>query len=178
MIQLSNIQVTDSGTPTEPVTLTEIKDWISGLTGVTDFDSILTPMIKAARQDIENRLNVKIVNSSVVMYVDSTNQDELPVLPYALSLPATITINKIVKGVTDTLMVVDEDYFLNGSLSFVEDGKYKLEYSITGAVPETIKEAIKMLIAYRFANRGDNEKQMGIPDDIVSKIQPYQRIWL
>lgn len=176
MIRLYTIVKTDTEGFTEPVTLTEVKTWIGGLDA--DHDTLLTSMIAAARQDVEQYLNVRLINSSVSLFLSMNDTDELPVLPFALAMPAEVTVNKIVKGAEDATMTVDEDYYLNGSFSINESGRYKLEYSLTPTVPSTIKEAIKMLIAYRFANRGDNEKQIGLPEDVISKIHPYKQMWL
>lgn len=180
MITYSKIQVSETGTPTEPVTVSEVKAWIGGLDGVTDFDTLLTGMITGARQDVENFLNVKLVSSTVSLYVDTTKDtDEIFQLPYALTLPATIdTFNLIQRNQDPEAMAVDIDYYLNGTLSFTNGGRYQLGYSIPATTNETLKEAIKMLVAYRFTNRGDQEKQQGIPEDVVSKIQSYKQQWL
>ena len=180
MITYSNIRVTETGTPTEPIDIEDVKEWIGGLDGVTDFDNLINSMVTAARQDIENYLNVKLVASTVSLYLDTTSdEDEIVVLPHSLYLPGSITtFNKIYRGEDPEAMAVDIDYYLNGTLSFTTGGRYQLGYSVSTATPETLKEAMKMLIAYRFANRGDQEKQQGIPEDVISKIHPFKQIWL
>jgi hypothetical protein len=180
MISLSNIQVTETGTPTEPVTVSDAKAWIGGLDGVTDFDGLIGTMITGARQDVENFLSLKLVASTVSLYLDTTKEtDEITVLPYSPYLPSSFsTFNQINKGEDPTAMAVDVDYYLNGTLSFTSGGRYQLGYDVATTVPETLKEAIKMLVAYRFNNRGDQEKQQGIPEDVVSKIHPYRQQWL
>jgi uncharacterized phiE125 gp8 family phage protein len=180
MITLSNIQVTETGTPTEPVTVSDAKAWIGGLDGVTDFDGLIGTMITGARQDIENYLSLKLVPSTVSLYLDTTKCDEeITVLPYSLYLPSSFTVfNQINKGEDPTAMAVDVDYYLNGTLSFTTGGRYQLGYAVATTVPQTLKEAIKMLVAYRFDNRGDQEKQQGIPEDVISKINSYKQIWL
>jgi hypothetical protein len=179
MITLSSIQVTETGT-TEPVNVDDVKAWIGGLDGVNDFDGLLGSMITAAREDIQNYLNLKLVAATVSLYLDTTKcEDEITVLPYSLSLPSSFTtFNQINKGEDPTAMAVDIDYYLNGTLSFTSSGRYQLVYDVATTVPETLKEAIKMLVAYRFGNRGDQDKQQGIPEDVVSKIHPYWQQWL
>jgi hypothetical protein len=76
------------------------------------------------------------------------------------------------------VQTINDDYYLNGSLKVVSASKSKIAYSITPVVPVAIKEAIKMLVAYRYNNRGDQEKQAGIPEDVKAKISKYQQIWL
>jgi hypothetical protein len=175
--KFQQIQVTEAGSITEPVTVDDVKEWIGGLGSSTDFDDLLASMITPAREDIENYIDAKLVDSTVNLYVDSTSEDdEITSLPKVFSIPDTLTITKIVKGQTPENVVLDEGYYLNGSLTFYNTGKYNVEYEITGEVPDTIKEAIKMLIAYRFNNRGDQQLQQGIPDDIKAKIDKYQLI--
>lgn len=178
MWKLSKISVSEAGSITEPVNLDDCKAWIGGLEGSNDFDPVIESMITPARQDVENYIDAKLVDSSVSLYVDSSHEDdEITSLPYALNLPDTLTtVNKIVNGESPESMVLDDDYFLNGSLSFYNTGRYKIEYSITGDVPNTLKEAIKMLVAYRFANRGDQDKQQGLPEDVISKIFPFKKM--
>jgi hypothetical protein len=180
MISLSNIQVTETGTPTEPVTVDGAKTHIKGLDGVTDFDEEIGRFITAARQDIENYLSLKLVPATVSLYLDTTKDtDEITVLPYSLYLPPSFsTFNQINKGEDPEAMAIDIDYYLNGTLSFTTGGRYQLGYDVATTVPETLKEAIKMLVAYRFNNRGDQEKQQGIPEDVISKINSYKQIWL
>lgn len=182
MISFSNIQITETGTPTEPVTVDEVKAWISGLEGSTDFDTMLEGMITSARQDIENYLNLKLVDSSISLYASATKEDEeIYLFPYAenIGFLSNVVVNKIVKGEADELLVENDGYYLNDVLSFTACGKFKVDYNIDASnVSSTLKEAVKMLVAYRFANRGDNEKQMGIPEDVVSKIHPYKQTWL
>lgn len=182
MINISNIQITESDTITEPVTLGEVKTWIRGLEGVTELDDLFTSMITAARQDIENWLNLKLVDSSVSFYVSTTKEDdEVYQFPYAenIGFTSNTAVNKIVKGEADELMTENENYYLNDVLTISSCGKYKIEYDINASnVSSTIKEAIKMLVAYRYSNSGDQDKQQGIPEDILSKIHPYKQIWL
>ena len=178
MWKFTNIQYSIAGSITEPVTLEDVKEWIGGLEGSTDFDNLLGSMITPARQDIENYLDVKLVDGAVSLYVTSTEDtDEITSFPYALNVPGTLTVTKITRGEDPEVMVLDDDYYLNGSLSFYDGGRYFLEYDISVEdVPETLKEAMKMLIAYRFANRGDQEKQHGIPEDVIEKIFRYKKM--
>jgi hypothetical protein len=179
MITLSSIQVTETGT-TEPVTVDDVKAWIGGLDGVNDFDGLLGSMITSAREDIQNYLNLKLVASTVSLYLDTTNlNDEITVLPYTWQLPTSFTtFNRVWRGEDPEAMAVDIDYYLNGTLSFTDGGRYQLAYDVATTVPGTLKEAIKMLVAYRFGNRGDQDKQQGIPEDVVGKIHPYWQQWL
>jgi hypothetical protein len=178
LINLYNIQVSESSV-TEPVSLNEAKAWLN--VDYDDHDDLLSSMITGAREDIEQELNIKLVNSDASFYVTTTNDyEQLYVFPYASSLSwvGDVEINLIEDGEDDELQTIDEDYYLNGSLEVVSASKNKISYTITPTVPTAIKEAIKMLVAYRYNNRGDQEKQMGIPEDIQAKISKWKQIWL
>jgi uncharacterized phiE125 gp8 family phage protein len=177
LINLYNIQVSE-GSVVEPVSLIDAKAWLQ--IDFTDHDTLLSSMITGAREDIEGELNLKLVNSTASFYVTTTKEsDELNVFPYALfGWVGDVEINLIEDGEADELQLIDEDYYLNGSLKVVSAQRSKVAYSITPVVPTAIKEAIKMLIAYRYNNRGDQEKQMGIPEDVLAKISRFKQIWL
>ena len=178
MITLYNIQVNESS-PSEPVSLLEAKAW--AVVDHDDHDDLLSSMITGAREDIEQELNLKLVDATALFYVNTTrDEEELISFPYAYSLSWVddVEINLIEDGEADELQVINEDYYLNGSLKIGSASKNKIEYTITPTVPTAIKEAIKMLVAYRYNNRGDQEKQHGLPEDILHKVSKYRQIWL
>jgi hypothetical protein len=174
----SNIQVSE-GSITEPVTLGEAKAW--AMVDHGDHDSLLTSMITGAREDIEAELNAKLVDSSVIMYMTTTQASEyLSKLPYALSFAdvSLTSVSLVEDGEADEVLTGDEDYYFNGVLKIAAAQTSKVEYEITPVVPQAIKEAIMMLVAYRYNNRGDQPEQHGLPADIERKISKYRQIWL
>jgi hypothetical protein len=77
MITITTIRVTESGTPTEPVTLAELKAYMK--VDYFDEDTIITAMGVSARQDIERLTQVKLVPATVSMYMTTTKcGEELP----------------------------------------------------------------------------------------------------
>jgi hypothetical protein len=178
VINTYNISVSESS-PTEPVSLAEAKAWLQ--IDFSDHDDLLTDMLLSAREDIEAELNWKLVESSVVVYVDTTKDEIINVFPHTFNLshvtPASLIVSGLEDGETDEVLTVDDDYYFNGSLKLGE-GSFKLEYDIVPVVPNSIKEAIKMLVAYRYNNRGDQERQNGFPADVEAKISRYRMIWL
>jgi hypothetical protein len=178
VINTYNISVSESS-PTEPVSLIEAKAWLQ--IDFSDHDALLTDMLLSAREDIEAELNWKLVEASVVVYVDTTKDETVNVLPHTFNLshvtPASLVVSGLEDGETDEILVEDDDYYFNGSLKLGE-GSFKLEYDIVPVVPNSIKEAIKMLVAYRYNNRGDQQAQSGFPADIEAKISRYRMIWL
>lgn len=178
MISLSNIQVSE-GSVTEPVSLDEAKAWLN--VDYDDYDSLLTSMITGARQDIEQELNLKLVNATASFYMDTTKDlEELTTFPYAFSLSqvSNVVVSVLEDGVADEVLTGDEDYYLNGTLKIITPSRNKVAYTITPVVPVSVLEAIKMLITYRFSNRGDQEKQQGLPGDIERKISRWRQLWL
>jgi uncharacterized phiE125 gp8 family phage protein len=183
MITPYDIIKTEADVITEPVLLADVKAWSKIET--TDEDALLTEMIVTAREDIENEIGVKLVESSVSFRVSHTDQENdyvLPVFPGAFSPSAAtnVVINSIVNGEDPVLKVEDTDYYLNGVLTIPATGGYLLTYDVVPVVPRTIKEAIKMLVDYRYKNRGGQDKdlQQGIPDDILRKLSKYKQEWL
>lgn len=179
MISLINIQVSEAVSITEPVSLDEAKAW--AMVDHGDHDALLTDMITGAREDIEQELNLKLVNSDASFYMDTTRgMEEISTFPYAMNLSQvdSVVVSLLEDGEDDEILTGDEDYYLNGTLKIVSPSRSKIAYSITPVVPTSIKEAIKMLVAYRYNNRGDQEKQQGIPVDILTKVAKWRQIWL
>jgi hypothetical protein len=178
VINTYNISVSESS-PTEPVSLIEAKAWLQ--IDFSDHDDLLTDMLLSAREDIEAELNWKLVEASVVAYVDTTKDETINVLPYTFNLTHVDSDSLVVSGLedgeTDETLTLDDDYYFNGSLKLGE-GSFKLEYDIVPVVPNSIKEAIKMLVAYRYNNRGDQQAQNGFPADVEAKLNRYRMIWL
>jgi hypothetical protein len=175
---LPNISVTESGSITEPVTLDEAKAW--AMIDHEDHDDLVTGMITGAREDIERELDAKLVESDVSFTVEITKElEQLINLPHALNLSqvSDLVISALTDGEADEELTVDEDYYFNGSLK-LPSGANKVEYTVTPVVPQAIKQAIMMLVAYRYNNRGDQGKQHGLPEDIERKIARFRKISL
>jgi uncharacterized phiE125 gp8 family phage protein len=84
LINLYSIQVSESSS-TEPVSLDEAKAWLQ--IDFSDHDDLLSSMITGAREDIEQELNIKLVDSNASFYVTTTNDyEQLYVFPYASSM--------------------------------------------------------------------------------------------
>jgi hypothetical protein len=172
------IQVIETDT-TEPVTLAEAKTWMK--VDYNDDDDLITSMITAAREDIEQELSLKLVPSTASFYLDTTKCGEaVGTFPYALNLSQVggVVVSLIQDGEADEVQTLNDDYYFNGSLKIANASTNKIAYTITPTVPQTIKEAIKMLVSYRYNNRGDQELQQGIPVDILSKVSKFRQIWL
>lgn len=172
MITIRSIIPTEAASPTEPVTLTEIKRWLN--VDHTDDDALLTDMGIGARQDIENETNLKLVPNTVEMFVYTSKEDDLIRLPYGT--PDNVTIDSVDTSGNEDAVDVD-DYYFKGNSVMIGAGEYKISYDVGNTVDQALKEAILMLAAYRYNNRGDQEKQQGLPDDVQRKIAKYVEPW-
>ena len=162
-----------------PVTLDEAKAW--AVVDHDDHDILLTSMIEGATDDVENELGWALREMDVSFHMTNTKADEaIYDLPYVRSLDSVsdLEVSLIEDGVADELQVLDTNYYLNGSLKIAAAQRSKVTYTVTPVVPQAIKEAIMMLVAYRYNNRGDQEKQHGLPADIEHKINRYRKVWL
>lgn len=172
------IQITESS-PTEPVTLQEVKDF--AVIDFEDDDDLLSAMITTAREDIEQRLNWKLVEATAEAYVWATCAEQIFVFPHTLNLSHvtadSLIVSKLYDGLEDEVLTIDEEYFFNSCLKLLGSGQFKIEYGITPIVPNSVKEAIKMLVAYRYNNRSDQDKQ-GFPEDVEAKISKYRQIYI
>jgi uncharacterized phiE125 gp8 family phage protein len=175
VIYYNQISAVEQADPTEPVTLAEVKEWAN--VDHADDDSLLTSMIIGARQDIEGETNLRLVPNDVRVTF-TTDKASLISLPYGP--PTSLLIYEVDSDGVETAL--DEDYYAvdGNSIAFTYTGKMSLTYVVgdPATVPQALKEAIKMLVAYRYNNRGDQEKQQGLPEDIKWKVKRYQQVWL
>lgn len=175
MVEILSISATEAEEITEPVTLQEVKRW--AVIEHDDDDTLLTEMITGAREDVEKETNLKLVESDVVMEVKTANHRSLVTMPYGLASGLVVSeydIDNVEQELTE-----DSEYYLRGGgVTFPYGGTYRLAYSVGGTVPRALKEAILMLVTYRYNNRGDQEKQHGMPEDIERKLSNYRQVWL
>lgn len=169
MITNLNISIVE-GTVTLPVTLAQLKAW-----GNIDYDSddtLLADISLGATQDIENETALALVEKVVTVDFDALT-DDVFTLPYVLA-QEEITLTDEEDEAID-----EDDYKLRGNkLKLLTDGSFRLTYTTANTVPAALKQAIKMLAIYRYNNRGDGDKQQGMPEDIERKIYKYRQIWL
>jgi hypothetical protein len=176
VISYLDIQVTEPNAPTEPVELADAKAWI--VDPNPDDDALITSMIIGARQDIENATNLALVPKTVTLIVNSSAVNDIIRLPYGAA--SAIEVKGVESDETLTDKTPGSDYYLRASGYILPSspGNYQVTYTAGATVPHTLKEAIKMLVAYRYNNRGDQDKQQGLPEDIKQKVEKYVQIWL
>ena len=165
MVNFYNIKAIDATDVTEPVTLEDAKAFMK--VDYSDDDAVITAMIKSARKIIARKLNRVLVPSTVTLTVQTSNAYE----PVGLYYDSNIADLIVTDLEADSLPLSADEYkMLNSTLTFNYKGAYRLTWTETPQVEDDIKEAIKMLVAYRYNNRGDQEKQTGIPEDIQAII--------
>jgi hypothetical protein len=175
MVDLSNIQVSE-GSVTEPVSLDEAKAWLQ--IDFPDHDSLLTSMIKGARKSIENLLNLALVTKAITLDACVTKCTEVITLPYCKKV-TSVNIDELDSRDQPTTLASGTDYYVRGNNVRVSEGRYAVSYTtVPGTIPEDVKEAIKMEVAERFANKGENQSTTGLSEGAKAKALPYQIYWL
>lgn len=171
MVEIISIKATEADEIEEPATLQEVKRWANVEHG--DDDAMLFEMIIAARQDVELETGLKLVPHAVELHVSTTNGSELVNFPYGVATEMVVADDE------DETLAIDSDYSLKrGGLVLNGSGYFKVTYTVGNNCPQGLKEAILMLVTYRYNNRGDQEKQQGLPEDIASKLSKYRKVWL
>lgn len=167
MHNIINLDVVDAEELTEPVTLTEAKNWLK--IDWVDQDAEITRLITSCREAVEQYTNCSLASKSVKCTVELCGDDfELPYGP--------------VKEFT-----IEEDNLIDGQFKKVTGltGKHTFDYTVGySPCPPRLKEAILNEIAYRNQNRGDQSKELSLSntflcESTVHMCQPYKRMsWL
>ena len=187
-------------TPTEPCTLAEAK--AQCIVTYTDDDTLITSLITKARKAIENYCNISIVSQTVVMTADLYNEWELPYGPVtAINSVTTRSGNEGSGPMTYETLTSGWGYdgeefktFIPGSSNFTTpfignidtslNYRYKVTYTTGyGTVPDDLKQAVLLQIAWLYEHRGDEVKDYsfvpGVCDDALKFADPYKRqLWV
>lgn len=176
---------TDSQFPDEPVSLSEVKDYIrvngfvdaeseSGLEFDFD-DALLVRMITAARRKAEKFCGISIVfHSWKVLLTNCAGDLELPYGP----------VQEFTKlSDKDGTEITSSSYKLRGfDFQFLETPKKELltaEYDAGYEdVPDEISLAIMQMVFFWYEHRGqEQEINKTIPESAISLLLPYRRGW-
>lgn len=136
----------------EPVSLTEMKQWLRVDTFVQSEDSLIIRMISSARQSLEKYTGCGFGVKSYEMIKDIDDEFMLPYGPL-------IMVNSVYKktGInTWDLLVKNVDYEIIGdSIHVYSSGTYKVNYQAGfSTLPESLCADIKTVVSYMFENRG------------------------
>lgn len=172
MIAPFSILVSDAETITEPVDKAAVKRYAVIDVSDTAYDTLIDDMIPAAREQVESLSNMALVAKNVVFEMNTCRSAYLPYANGEITIGSVLDLDNE-ENLTNT------EYKVSGHVLNVDyKGNYKVSYSLVPVVPATLKEAIKMLVTYRLRNRGDQEKQHGVPDDVMSVIKTKRVVWL
>lgn len=168
----------------EPVTLAEAKAWMK--ITFSDEDSIVTELITACRQQVEEYCNISLIERDVVAIAElnppndrSRIEFRFPYGPLVQGEPIVVSKMKC-DGSGYDVMVLDTDYYIIGDVDAIlvvnTPGIYKVEYA-TGfdAIPALIKQGIKTEVANWYENRGDVSGN-GMSEMTKRKVQPYKQM--
>ncbi len=166
---------------TEPVTRAEAKAWCKIESSITDDDTLIDSLIKAARIAIEGYLCISLIPRTVTAYLNNSLGDiELPYGP----VNSFTSLYRTIDTLDDT--VIDAEYYrLRGSAFkniYTPDydhlrAIYTAGYA-TAAVPEQYKTAIKQQVVYLYQNRGDIDGEAPVlSPKVIETLKPYRRVW-
>jgi len=182
----------------EPVSRAEAKRWMNIDDEFTDDDALIVGMITTARINVERFLGRALISQVRQAYWDSIrdriwmpyppiiNVDEA--IRIRLNEETTLTENSdyFVQGIQDLWLRMATPFNLPAGHSpndrfseFELKVKYTAGYGTDATdVPETIREAIKMIVATSYANRGNisEEEMTKIPAGAKFKLYPFKII--
>jgi uncharacterized phiE125 gp8 family phage protein len=158
-----------SAPATEPVTLAEVKAQLRFDESVTTMDNTITPLITAAREWCENYQNRAYITQSLELVLDDWPYDDdirLPRPPlqtvsavtYTDSTGTVSTMSSssgyIVDTVSEPGFVVAKDCWPTACLQEVNaiSVTYTAGYGTASSVPQSIKQAIILLVCHWFDN--------------------------
>lgn len=153
----------------EPVTLDEVKLYMN--VDYTEKDAIITSLITASRQLLEDKFDLGIIEKELQVIIDnSAGGFALPGYPIGDEISA---VDRDDNEVTLTLT--------GDSCKYVEspcDCYLKLTYSSgypADAVPEVYKTAIKEQVLWMFEHLGDEVMQDQICPMATMSLKPYRK---
>lgn len=157
-----------TGPTVEPVSLADAKLHMN--VDYTEKDTLITSLITAARQVLEDKYDIGIIEKDLLVVVDnSCGGIDLPGAPIGAITGVDID------GVAVTLTTIGEsDKYIESPCSCYIKLSYKSGYAIA-QVPEVYKTAIKEQVLWMFENLGDVETIDKICPMAAACLKPYRR---
>lgn len=156
----------------EPVNLSEAKAWIKVANSYTDDDTIITALITVAREQLEQYLAISIPVKDVTAVL--CNEAGGIFIPYAPVNEITAVYDENDEELDETGYGVTIGSF--PQLKYPVTSVVKVEYEAGYAtVPEALKRAVLMQIAYLYEHRGDEIDSIGISKDALMVAKTYNR---
>lgn len=162
--------IEDVGTPTEPVTLQQVKDYcrISG----TSEDTLLTALITAAREAIERATGLCLVEKDVAITFCNDNGDfDFTVGPYKSDFVLKDEQDNTIDA-ADYRLIGYQFPTLRAPAYSILKATYVAGYT---NVPEDLITAIKAQVNFNFENRGTNIDALGFAPIVSTICQRWTR---
>ncbi len=159
-----------SESATEPITLAAAKAWIKVDTAITADDTLITELIKAARQQVEGFLGISLISRTVTAVINnSAGSIELPYGPLVSFTSLTDE---------DGTAIAADDYELRGiGFKYLHEPLYDYMTAVytTGytALPENFKTAVKEQVAWLYDNRGEAKE---LSEIVYNTLKPFRRV--
>ena len=182
----------EAATTDLPVSLEEAKLFLR--VDGSDDDSVITALIRAATNQGEKFTNRLFITREVTGWFSNTDSSRCERYPFiALRRAPLDSITSFKQMVDDSLVDVDSDSYqekktsafsrilITDSLTF-DDVPYPLQvifdagYGTAKQVPEDIKDALKMHVAFFYENRGDvaPEGKISMPLEVKAIYGKYR----
>ncbi len=170
MYDIYNISVTED--IIEPVTLADVKEYLH--VDFPDDDTVITGMIKSARETIEKVTSIALVDKDITLVLETGKAAEKIMLPYGNA------VDLVIADEDEDVLTADDHYKLRGNiLSLYNTGLYTLSYSVAATVPQALKEAVMLEIKERFETKDTAEvASKGVSEAALSKAELYGVRWL
>ena len=155
---------------TAPITLAEAKAWIKVDTAITADDTLITELIKAARQQVEGFLGISLIHRTVTAIINNSAGDIE--LPYGPLVSFTSLTDE------DGTAIAADDYELRGiGFKYLHEPLYDYMTAVytTGytALPENFKTAVKEQVAWLYDNRGEAKE---LSEIVYNTLKPFCRV--
>lgn len=161
--------VTDA--PVEPVSLEEVKEWMS--VDYDEKDTIITSLITASRRLLERKYGIGIVQKDMkVVLNNSCGGHDLPEPP----ISEVTAVNKDGDAV-ELVLSGDFDMYVDCPACEYLVVSYKSGYELD-EVPEDYKTAIKQQVLWMFENLGDQDMSAKVSPMAAATLAPYKRTTL
>lgn len=153
---------------TEPVTLEEVKLYMN--VDYTEKDALINSLISAARQLLEEKFDIGIVEKDVQIIIDNSAGG------FAITGPPIGNVTgEDENGNAITLTIIgDNNKYVEAPCDCYLKLTYKSGYPL-GEVPEIYKTAIKQQVLWMLEHLGDEDFQDKICPMATMSLKPYRR---
>jgi uncharacterized phiE125 gp8 family phage protein len=167
----------------EPLTLSEAKDWLR----VSDAseDTTITALIKSARLTVEAESRCQLIEQVWRLKLDQWPGSGVvePLLRPLMAIDAAriFDANNVSQSVVLSALRLDAaaGMIFTGAVPFPGRTKFGIEIDVrvgfaatANAVPEALRQALRLLVAHRFENRGD--ASAALPPGVSALVAPFR----